>query len=198
MIELAEEETESKVVFDIDEEFGITIRRSAYGNLWADEDGHVYSLTDKGGVFGITPHVNNAGYEIVNVTNNRGKHTTVPVQRVVATAWLNNPQHLSDVDHIDDNKLNNCVDNLQWLSHRDNLMKSHRSYSLAGPDSPVLGRPVIKVSKGGKKKTYRSISAAARDNDLSFSSVRGSANHTLHLDRPYYFEFAQSEKMEEK
>jgi hypothetical protein len=196
MIELDEEETktESKVIFDTDEEFGITIRRSAYTNLWADQEGHIYRITNKGGIFGVKTYINNAGYKLVQFRKDNGKYTATTVQRVVATAWIPNPQHLSDVDHIDDDRLNNAVSNLQWLSHRDNLRKCHRSYSLAGPKSPVTGRKVIKVSKDGTTKTYHSISAAARDNHLSFSSVRGSANHQLALDRPYYFEFAQEAK----
>lgn len=171
----------------------IVLMESSYQNLYADFEGNIYRRT-KNGMKRVPTFINNAGYQLVQVTKDNGKMSTTTVQHVVASAWLPNPQHLSDVDHIDDDKLNNAVSNLQWLSHRDNLIKGHRSYSLAGHGSPVTGRKVIKVSKDGKKKTYRSISAAARDNDLSFSSVRGSANHQMTLDRPYYFEFAQEEK----
>ncbi|QFR65564.1 hypothetical protein LH991_14150 [Schleiferilactobacillus harbinensis] len=134
-------------------------------------------------MFEVKPYVNNAGYEICSVMNN-GKSTTVTVQRIVATAWIPNPQHLSDVDHIDANKLNNSVDNLQWLSHRDNLARR----TAFRPQHQVL-----KLQDGHVICSYHSISAAARDNHLSFSSVRGSANHQLSLDKPYYFEFAQEE-----
>lgn len=171
----------------------VVLMKSTYKNLYTDFEGNIYRHT-KHGMKRVPTFVNNAGYELVQFKKDNGKYTATTVQRVVASAWLPNPQHLSDVDHKDDDKLNNTVSNLQWLSHKDNLMKSHRTYSLAGQGSPVTGRKVIKVSKDGKTKTYRSISAAARDNDLSFSSIRGSANHTLHLDRPYHFEFAQEEK----
>lgn len=186
MIELEEEtelETESKVVFDIDEEYGFVIRDSAYGNLWADEQGNIYRLSQHG-MMGVPTYVNNAGYAIVNVLNNKGKHTTVTAQRIVATAWLPNPEELSDVDHKNGDKLNNAVSNLQWLSHAANLARRH---TFSHPHR------VLKMVDGEVIKTYSSISAAARDNDLSFSSVRGSANHQLTLDRHYYFEFEQEE-----
>lgn len=161
--------------------YSITIRPSAYKNLWADCKGNIYKMTKHGGMFLAKTYINNAGYEICSVINN-GKSTTVTVQRIVATAWLPNPQHLSDVDHIDDDKLNNSIDNLQWLSHRDNLARRH-NFSRQ--------HQVLKLVEGKVIKTYSSISSAARDNDLSFSSVRGSANHQLALDRYYYFEFEQ-------
>lgn len=191
MIELeteTETETESKVVFDQDEEYCFTIRHSAYENLWADAIGNIYRLS-KHGMVGIPVHVNNAGYAIVNVLNNKGNHTTVTAQRIVATAWLPNPHHLSDVDHIDDDKLNNRVDNLQWLSHAANLARRH---TFSHPHQ------VLKMQDGRVVCSYHSISAASRDNGLSFSSVRGSANHQLALDKPFYFEFAQSDKQMEE
>ena len=41
--------------------------------------------------------------------------------RLVAEHFISNPNNLSDVNHIDEDKTNNCVDNLQWLSHKDNV-----------------------------------------------------------------------------
>lgn len=63
------------------------------------------------------------GYlKVVLYRNGKGKNCKV--SRLVAEAFLPNPNNLSDVDHIDNkNKRNNMVDNLQWLSHRDNIRK---------------------------------------------------------------------------
>ena len=41
--------------------------------------------------------------------------------RLVAEHFIPNPDNLTDVNHIDEDKTNNCVDNLQWLSHKDNV-----------------------------------------------------------------------------
>lgn len=55
------------------------------------------------------------GYLIVTLKENGVKHTEY-VHRLVAKAFINNPEHLSSVNHIDENKENNHVDNLEWCS----------------------------------------------------------------------------------
>lgn len=137
--------------------------------------------------------INSSGYEMVQVKKDNSKYTTTTVQHLVALAWLPNPQSLSDVDHKNDNKLNNCVENLQWISHQDNLKKHHRMETMSGNSSYCHGRAVLKVASDGTTKFYKSMSEAARDNQMSFTSVSGSCNHTLHLNRPYHFEFEQEE-----
>lgn len=45
----------------------------------------------------------------------------VYIHRIIAQMFIPNPNNLSDVNHKDSNPLNNCVENLEWLSHKDNL-----------------------------------------------------------------------------
>lgn len=68
----------------------------------------------------IKPSISNAGYQIVSM---EGKFRLV--HRLVAKAFIPNPNGLSDVDHLDGNKMNNSVDNLRWATHQDNC-KSYR------------------------------------------------------------------------
>ncbi len=50
---------------------------------------------------------------------------TYRTNRLVASYFIPNPCNLSQVDHIDGNKLNNDVSNLQWLSRKDNYEKAY-------------------------------------------------------------------------
>ena len=43
------------------------------------------------------------------------------IHRLVAETYIPNPHNLPEVNHIDENKYNNCVDNLEWVSHKDNM-----------------------------------------------------------------------------
>jgi hypothetical protein len=48
------------------------------------------------------------------------------VHRVVATAFIDNPDNLSTVDHIDGNKMNNHVSNLQWCTNLENMQMYYK------------------------------------------------------------------------
>lgn len=59
------------------------------------------------------------GYESVGFVRNK-KHYTKKVHRLVAEAFIPNPEGKATVDHIDGNKLNNSADNLRWASAMEN------------------------------------------------------------------------------
>ena len=43
------------------------------------------------------------------------------IHRIVAEAFIPNPDNLPEINHKDEDKSNNCVDNLEWITHIDNL-----------------------------------------------------------------------------
>lgn len=65
------------------------------------------------------------GYLRVGLFNIKGKKITVNVHRLVAKAFLPNPKNLPQVNHRDENKLNNRVDNLEYCSAQYNIDYSH-------------------------------------------------------------------------
>ena len=101
----------------------------------------LYGITSCGRVWSyrrqkfLTPGVNDKGYLIVCLRKD-GQNKMYKIHRLVAEAYLPNPENLSDVDHIDNDKTHNYVNNLQWLSHKDNVRKSCNKpilqYSLDG------------------------------------------------------------------
>ena len=62
------------------------------------------------------------GYLAVQLRKD-GKGKSYYVHRLVGLAFIPNPQNLETIDHIDGNKLNNDVSNLQWLSRTNNIRK---------------------------------------------------------------------------
>lgn len=64
------------------------------------------------------PHVDPDGYLRVCATVN-GKHMNYPVHRMVALAFISNPENKPTVNHIDGNKRNNSVNNLEWATQME-------------------------------------------------------------------------------
>ena len=89
----------------------------------------LYAVTSCGKVWSyrnecfLEPKDNGKGYLFVNLCKN-GKKKKYYVHRLVAMAYLPNPDNLPQVDHIDNDKTHNYVNNLQWITHKDNVRKS--------------------------------------------------------------------------
>lgn len=88
------------------------------------EDGKIYSNKRKQR-HELVGKVCNAGYRMVVLTLNRQKHY-VNVHRLIAKVFVSNPMNLPEVNHIDGDKLNNKVSNLEWVSTRQNQLHAVR------------------------------------------------------------------------
>ena len=72
-----------------------------------------------------TQRINNCGYCYVKLYVKGKRQKMARVHRLVAEAFIPNPDNLSDVNHKDMNKTNNHVSNLEWSSHRGNVKHSY-------------------------------------------------------------------------
>lgn len=87
-----------------------------YAGYYISTMGNVYSI--KSDQF-LTPRVGKSGYFYVNLYNSYGKKS-FKNHRLVAQAFIPNPLNLPQVNHIDGNKLNNRVENLEWTDASGN------------------------------------------------------------------------------
>lgn len=71
----------------------------------------------------IQPRQNKDGYLTVKL-NRDGASRVMFVHRLVAAAFIRDPQEGEEVNHIDCNRANNCVSNLEWVSHVENIRYS--------------------------------------------------------------------------
>ena len=105
-----------------------------------------YRIDKMGNVFNssglkLKPSVSNKGYLRVSLSNNNVKHKRFLVHRLVAETFISNPNNYPQVNHKDEDKTNNCVENLEWCSPLYNLNYSQ----------------VIEKASIAKEKTVRCI-----------------------------------------
>ena len=69
----------------------------------------------------MNPVIDAKGYKRVSFTKrNSKKYVRCGVHRLVAQAFIPNPDNLPEINHKDEDKLNNRVDNLEWCTHMYN------------------------------------------------------------------------------
>lgn len=102
-----------------------------WDDFYVTPEGKIYKVTE------VIPCENSSGYMYVKVMIAREVFRQ-SVHRIVAKAFLSNEKNLKTVDHIDGDKKNNCVANLQWFSLIDNIRKAFKGdYELLSPDGEL-------------------------------------------------------------
>jgi hypothetical protein len=128
--------------------------------------GNVRSLmSKKDGFRNLKLSANNTGYFMVR-PHKGGLGKTCKVHRLVAETFIPNPYNKRTVNHIDGNKTNNHVSNLEWSTHSENTQHAYdiglMEYRVPRPEAKIQGEK-SKHSKL-KESDIRYIRANSRKN----------------------------------
>jgi hypothetical protein len=102
--------------------------------IWKDIEGFegLYKISNLGNVYSIhlskerQQHLNNDGYLAITLGSTEKKtRTSKLVHRLVALHFLDNDKDYKEVNHIDGNKLNNRIDNLEWCNRSMNCQHAY-------------------------------------------------------------------------
>ena len=128
----------------------------------------------------MKPNKKKNGYLQVNLRR-RETNKKYLVHRLVASAFLPNPDSLKTVNHKDENKENNCVDNLEWctVEYNNHYGKGHRTRCTNARNGAIknLAKPVLQYSlEGVFVAEYFSAMEAGRVNGIRQSGISGCCN----------------------
>lgn len=113
------------------------------------------------------------GYKCVGLTKN-SKMTIKKVHRLVANAFISNTYNKQQVNHKDGNKFNNCVNNLEWCTAKENsihAVKNGLRKALKGEDNPRSKKVVMLDKNNNFIKTYNSLREIERETNLPHSNI---------------------------
>ena len=123
--------------------------------IWCDIEGYegLYQISNKGRVKSLKwgkerilrPMINTSGYYYITLCNDSVKKA-FQLHRLVAQAFIPNLYNKPQVNHLDENKLNNSVDNLEWATAKENSNYGSRN-ERAGNS---LSIPILQYSKSGE------------------------------------------------
>ena len=109
------------------------------------------------------------GYSYVNICANNEKHSFL-IHRLVAQAFIPNPDNLPQVNHKDEDITNNNVENLEWCTPKYNANYGTRNYRCREGNRRFFC-PVVGTDKDGNRKYYESIGDASRDTGADVSAI---------------------------
>lgn len=135
-----------------------------------------------------------SGYLYVNLKKN-GKGYMLRVHRLVAQAFIDNPLNLPFINHKDECKTNNNVDNLEWCTQKYNVnygMAQQKRMNAQRYKGKRRFRPVCQIKDGVIIATYESEHEAARKTGCRHSSICSVVNHKrLKSTGGYEWKFAE-------
>ena len=133
-----------------------------WGMYQVDTDGNVYSKSDKIMKYSI----NHNGYCILNFSS-KGKSKGFAIHTIVAKTFLsNNDKNKNQVNHKDGNKQNNNVDNLEWVTAKENTQHSVNT----------LGNNKIGINNPNSKRIY-GYDNKTKELKYKFDSVADAAKY---------------------
>ena len=151
-------------------------------------DGRIYSLIRHKV---LKPSIDKGGYLSVELFNSEGSKRML-VHRIVAKAYIPNPMNLPQINHIDENKSNNAVDNLEWCTAKYNMRygkaaltrhtkidyATQKRKTVARQNGKSRSKPVLQIKNGRIIARFESGKEASRKTGIDHGHIMAVASET--------------------
>ena len=117
----------------------------------------------------LKPRINKHGYLHIGLRKNK-QRKWICLHRLIAKTFIPNPNNLPCINHKDENKLNNSINNLEWCTIKYNNCYGTRIKRVV--EKNKMRKEILKYDlKGNFMQEYKSISEAGRKNNIIISSI---------------------------
>ena len=138
----------------------------------------------------LSPRLDNRGYLFVNLYDENHNMKSIKIHRLVAMEFIPNPNGYPQINHKDENKLNNKKNNLEWCDAKYNV-----NYG-SGHTRSCLSRRVCNTKAilqydldGNLLREFYSISEASRVLDISMGSILDCLKRRTNKSREFIFRY---------
>ena len=120
----------------------------------------------------LKPWITKDGY-LRHCLYKHNKRKNLLLHRIIATAFIDNPEKKPQVNHIDENKLNNDLSNLEWCTGRENLVHGTRTKRVA----EKLSKKVIQLDLNDSVlNEFESMGQAERETGVPSGNISRCCN----------------------
>lgn len=172
--------------------------------IWKDIEGFPnYEVSNLGRVRNkntkqiIAPIKGSSGYLSVRIRKQTGDYEkpALNIHRLVAKTFIPNPENKPQVNHIDGNKLNNKMDNLEWCTRKENS-KHAMKLGLFKPEPPEPPKKKVKIIETGE--VFNSIRDCANSLGVAEQHIWACLNGIRKTRNGLHFEYINDKNKEQK
>jgi transposase len=155
-----------------------------FDGYWCNEEGLIASSAnrERESPRVLSPLIINSGYQTVQLEVKGSKPKRVTVHRLIALTFIPNPFNYECIDHLDSNKLNNHVSNLEWVTAKANTRRCIERGGFPSKKGEFGGK--CKLTELQVKDIYRrmedgeSTSNLAKEYCVGYNAIRAIFNGT--------------------